>query len=221
MATTISQGFARLKSNLEITDPQTETVSGRQNAVRKAVEDEMTVLDSFLTGSYSRSTLIAPLSQADVDIFVVLDSSYFERNGQASLVDKVKRVLKKTYPNTPDISRNGQAVTITFSDFVVDVVPGFCRNGGGFLIPNSQGGTWIETDPKKHVSISSQKNSAHDQMLVPLIKMLKCIINPENYSSSGNTTNSLNPAHLSRIRGTNPLYHPGQRVWFLKSSRVQ
>jgi tRNA nucleotidyltransferase (CCA-adding enzyme) len=74
MATTISQGFAQLKSNLEITDPQTETVSGRQNAVRKAVEDEMTVLDSFLTGSYSRSTLIAPLSQADVDIFVVLDT---------------------------------------------------------------------------------------------------------------------------------------------------
>jgi hypothetical protein len=33
------------------------------------VSSEMEVLDSFLTGSYRRSTMIAPLSQADIDIF--------------------------------------------------------------------------------------------------------------------------------------------------------
>jgi len=48
---------------------------------------------------------------ADVDVFVVLDKSYYQESGQASLLDKVKRVLKRTYPNTPEISRNGQAVT--------------------------------------------------------------------------------------------------------------
>jgi small multidrug resistance pump len=34
-----------------------------------------------------------------------------------------------SYPKTPDISRNGQAVMITFTDFKVDVVPAFYRNG--------------------------------------------------------------------------------------------
>jgi len=174
MATTVKQGFKTLKSNLEITDLQQGTVSTRQKNVRKAVEAELTVLSSFLTGSYSRSTMIAPLSEADIDVFTVLDPSYHEANGQASLLDKVKRVLKKTY-KTPEISRNGQAVTITFLDFIVDVVPAFHRKGGGYLIPSTYGGgLWIATDPKKHVDISSSANAAHNGDLVPLIKMIKC-----------------------------------------------
>ena len=34
------------------------------------------ILDDFLTGSYARSTMIAPLTEADIDVFVVLDSGY-------------------------------------------------------------------------------------------------------------------------------------------------
>lgn len=111
MATTTNQSFQQLKANLEITGLQQQTVSTRQQNVRDAVAAGLTVLDSFLTGSYRRSTMIAPLKEADIDVLVVLDSSYFSQGGQASLLDKVKTTLKKTYPTTPNISRNGQAVT--------------------------------------------------------------------------------------------------------------
>lgn len=174
MATTILQSFSTFKSNLEITGLQQGTVSTRQTNVRDAVKEELTVLDSFLTGSYSRSTMIAPLSEADIDIFVVLSSDYYEKDGQAKLLDKVKTVVKKTYTKTPNISRNGQAVTITFNDFVVDVVPAFNRKGGGYLIPNSAIGKWIATDPKAHVRIMSEHNKKHNGNLVPLVKMIKC-----------------------------------------------
>lgn len=142
MATTIPQAFAKLRENLEITDLQASTVSTRQQSVREVLDAGMKVLDSFLTGSYSRSTMIAPLSEADVDIFVVLNAEYYhhynaQNGGQAGLLDLVKRTLRRTYTQTPDISRNGQAVTIRFTDLTVDVVPGFYREGGGFLIPNS------------------------------------------------------------------------------------
>lgn len=173
MAKTILESFRELKAKLEITELQQSTVSTRQQNVRKAVENEFDVLDSFLTGSYSRHTMIAPLKEADIDVFVVLDRSYHREDGQANLLDKLKRVLKKTYPNTPDISRNGQAVTIQFTDFVVDVVPAFYRKGGGYLIPNSVGQTWIATDPQKHIAIMSSANKAHNGDLVPLIKMIK------------------------------------------------
>lgn len=173
MATTIKQGFEILKQNLEITDLQAGTVSTRQQNVRDAVVSELSVHEDFLTGSYKRNTMIAPLSEADIDIFVVLDSKYYDTNGQANLLDRVKRVLKNTYPKTPKISRNGQAVTITFTDFKVDVVPAFYRNGGGYLIPDSILGRWIPTDPKKHVEIWSNANKAHNGDLVPLIKMIK------------------------------------------------
>lgn len=173
MAKTIKQSFSDFKSNLEITGLQKSTVSTRQENVRDAVEKEMNVLDSFLTGSYSRSTMISPLSEADIDIFIVLDPKYYEANGQASLLDKVKRVLRKTYTKTPEISRNGQAVTITFTDFVVDVVPAFYRQGGGYLIPNSKTSSWIATNPKVHVELMSNENASHNGDLVPCVKMIK------------------------------------------------
>jgi hypothetical protein len=122
--------------------------------------------------------MIAPLSDADVDIFAVLDVKYYhhyngQNGGQAGLLDLVKRTLKKTYTRTPDISRNGQAVTIRFDDFKVDVAPAFYRQGGGFLIPNSIRQSWISTEPKKHVDIMSTSNSSHNGDMVPLVKMIK------------------------------------------------
>ena len=101
MATTITASFQKLKENLEITGLQASTVSTRQNNVRDVVKKDLSVLDSFLTGSYSRSTLIAPLKEADIDVFVVLDSKYFhhynngQNGGQAGLLDLLKRTLRK------------------------------------------------------------------------------------------------------------------------------
>jgi len=172
MARTTATAFLQLKERLEITTLQGATVATRQQNVRAALERELYVLDSFLTGSYARHTMIAPLSEADIDVFVVLDSRYFEPHGQANLLDRVRRVLLQTYATTPKISRNGQAVTITFNDFVVDVVPAFYRNGGGFLIPNSINKEWINTDPKTHVEVTNTANRA-DSNLVPTVKMIK------------------------------------------------
>src|SRR4051794_10410659 len=101
MATTIVASFQKLKENLEITDLQATTVSTRQQRVREAVEKEMTVLTSFLAGSYSRSTMIGPLSKSEIDIFIVLDPSYFEKYKPAALLDRARTVLLKTYTTTP------------------------------------------------------------------------------------------------------------------------
>lgn len=178
MAFTIQASFSKFKQNLEISDLQAGTVSTRQNSVREVVEEDLEVLDSFLSGSYMRNTLISPLKEADIDIFFVLDPKYYhhyngQNGGQSGLLDRVKNVLKRTYTNTPKISRNGQAVSITFTDFIVDVVPCFNRQGGGFLIPNSNSQTWISTNPKVHVSLSSDANKKHNFDFVPLVKMIK------------------------------------------------
>lgn len=173
MPTTIAQGFAKLQENLQITELQDVTVDTRQKNIREAVAKELTVLTSFVTGSYRRDTLIAPLAKADIDIIVILDPSYYTADGYANLLDRVKRVLKVTYPTTPEISRDGQAVTISFTDFKVDVVPAFHRKGGGYLIPDSVLKRWIESDPTQHVTIWNNANIVHLQQLVPVIRMIK------------------------------------------------
>ena len=178
MPTTAAESFSQFKSNLEVTDPQSSTLSTRQQSVRASLAGGMDVIDSFLTGSYARSTMIAPLSEADIDIFMVLDPKYYwhynnQNGGCAGLLDLAKRTLLKTYTRTPDISRNGHAVTIRFDDFIVDVVLGFNRTGGGYIMANSITNSWLETDPKKHVALMSDANKRHHGMLVPLIKMIK------------------------------------------------
>lgn len=173
MATTIQGGFEQLRANLEITGLQSSTVSTRQTNVRAAVERGFKVLTSFLAGSYARSTMIGPLKGADVDIFVVLDPKYHSENTPAGLLQKVRDALKQTYPTTPSISPNGQAVTITFTDFQVDVVPAFYRIGGGYLIPNANTGGWISTDPTVHAATLTEANKAHNGDLVPLVKMIR------------------------------------------------
>ncbi|MER8883007.1 SLATT domain-containing protein [Mesorhizobium sp. M0816] len=111
MATTVQQSFVQLKSNLEITGLQSETVSTRQSGVRDVIQAGMQVNDTFLTGSYARHTMICPLKEADIDIFCVLENKYFhwyngQNGGPPALLDFVKRTLLKTYTTTPSISRN-------------------------------------------------------------------------------------------------------------------
>jgi hypothetical protein len=141
--------------------------------VRAVIENDFTVVDSFLTGSYRRSTMIAPLKQADVDIFVVLDVKHYRENGKQALLDAVRKSLLRTYTQTPAVRPDGSAVTITFTDFKVDVVPAFHRKGGGYLIPSMELGRWISTDPKRHITIWTAANKAHNGTLIPLMKMAK------------------------------------------------
>lgn len=179
MATTVAAAFATLKRNLEITSLQAETVSTRQSEVRDAMEAGLSVLDSFLTGSYAKNTLIAPLARADIDIFIVLAPEYYQRYSPRDLLVETRKVLRLRYPRTPEISPDGQAVTIEFNDFKVDVVPSFYRNGGGFLIGDADKGQWIATDPKVHLDLMTRANSQHSGNLIPLIKMLKGWIRTE------------------------------------------
>jgi len=182
LPTTIAAGFTQLKQNLEISGLQKSVVSTRHTSVKNALAKEMDILNSFLAGSYPRHTMISPLAESDVDLFIILDSSYYSQFTPKNLLDKVRRELLKTYNKSPKVSRNGQAVTITFTDFVVDVVPCFNRRGGGNLICDSINDDWISTDPKSHASYISDQNLNHNGDLVPLIKMIKgWMENPETF----------------------------------------
>lgn len=87
MALTITQGFEQLRQNLEITGLQSETVSTRQQSVRSALDDGLNVLETFLTGSYRRNTMIAPLKEADVDIVAVMHPRRTRPRGLTNYAD--------------------------------------------------------------------------------------------------------------------------------------
>jgi len=173
MAKDIPDSFRIFQSNLEVSDLLYSRISSRQLLVRGALEEEMHVLHTFLSGSYSRKTMIAPLHESDIDIFAVLDPSHYSENGQADLLNQIKKVLHKTSVKAPQIHRNGHAVNLAFSDFTANVIPAFEKDGGGYIFPDSIENKWISTDPRSHVDLIADADSRHNGNLIPLIKMVK------------------------------------------------
>jgi predicted nucleotidyltransferase len=188
---TRDQSFERLRRNLELTGLQEQAVAKRQQNVREAVAAQLTVVD--------------------------VDRKYKD-HGARAVLELVRKALLVEFTRTPAISRNGQAVTITFSDFVVDVVPAFTRPwwawSEGWEICDSGSDSWITTNPTKHVEISSAANRAHGGHLVPRIKQLKAW-----NRTAGEPLRSFHLEALAwSIFGTSWLWNSGQK-WDWTSAR--
>ena len=104
-------------------------------------------------GSVGRGTAVDGTS--DVDLLYILppeEKSRFDSykgNGQSALLQDVKSILDKRYPQTV-IKGDGQAVVIDFSSkhYTIDLVPAFRCNNGPFDYPDTNdGGRWRTTNP--------------------------------------------------------------------------
>jgi len=167
---TVAQAFEVFKSALEITQPEQDAAKSSQVRLRAQLGGRLAILDDFLSGSYKRDTKIRPLT--DIDLFVVLDPGYFTY-GPAGVLRLVASHLRTSYPNSRLRVQN-RSVNLAFLRFGFDVVPAFCRQGGGFLIPSMKCNSWTSTDPKAHEKALSDANLACGGKLKPLIKMVKC-----------------------------------------------
>jgi hypothetical protein len=175
MSTAMEQAFQAFKSNLEITGLAADTVSERQRHVRKSIAKDFIVLDAFPSGSYRRKTMIAPLDEAAIEFCLVLDSRYYcrDQNGPMTLLERIKETLQKHCNAATAINSNGQAATLAFPDFDVDVVPAVPFQGSSYLIPDARRQRWVSTDPDKQIEIWTSANEMQGDKLIPLIKMIK------------------------------------------------
>lgn len=170
----VDDAFVNLRSQLEITKRESDLAKTRHEEIRDHVRTEWELEDDFLTGSYRRHTKTKKLK--DVDIFVVVKrdgaQGHLRDLGPSALLAELKRVLDKKYDN---VVIDRMACTVDFgSDDIVsfDVVPAFKRKAGGYEIPDTETG-WIETNPKLHHELTTEKNIACDEKWVPFVKMVK------------------------------------------------
>lgn len=106
-----------------------------------------------IVGSVGRGTAVDGCS--DLDVIFKMPKEEFSRydnregNGQSSLLQDVKNILKDKYPNT-DIKGDGQAVVISFTNkpYTIDLVPAFEQSDESFKYPDTNnGGSWKTTKP--------------------------------------------------------------------------
>ena len=171
----IDDAFDKLKTNLEITQTESDLAQTRHKLVREHIEDSWELVDHFLTGSYRRDTKTKKLK--DVDIFVVIDpegeQGYLAYGTGQDAVLALRDVLAERWD---DLDWDGNVVTVNYGDEDVasyEVAPVFERDGGGYLMPN--GVSWMATDPKEHANLVTAKNKDCDEKFVPFVKMVKGI----------------------------------------------
>lgn len=172
----VDDAFDNLRTTLEITDTEAALASQRQQAIRAHLDDHWDVDEDFLTGSYRRHTKTKRLQ--DVDIFIVLepDGSQGKYRDQApsAVLNALRDVLGLKWD---DVKVDRMAAVISYGDDVAsfEVVPAYGRDGGGYQIPDTKRGEWIDTDPAVHAEQSTAKNKACGEKFVPFVKMIKGI----------------------------------------------
>lgn len=179
MATTVRIAFEDYQTNLEITNRQTEVVGQRRKSVVDALAARLSLHStqpSLLIGSYDRRTLTRYLREGDVDVMVVLNhgvhKDWDNAAGTEKVLERFKAILDASHPSTVK-RRDRHCITMSFSEFRLDVVPAFQYNTGYYKIPDTYQRRWLDTDPIEFAARMTTVNKAMGNTFIPLVKMVK------------------------------------------------
>ncbi|GGN67259.1 SMODS domain-containing nucleotidyltransferase [Oceanobacillus indicireducens] len=153
--------------------------NGHEN-LRKYLKEDDTFekyhVSDFLSGSYRRNTAIRPrmlngeLARPDVDIIVV--TNHTTEDEPQEVIDLLYDTLKVKYST---IRKQARSVGIETSKVDMDVVPIIAPDGmeGTLYIPDRKMEEWLETNPPKHTSWTTEVNNDSDGRFKPLVKLMK------------------------------------------------
>lgn len=143
----------------------------------------------YIVGSVGRNTAINNCSDLDLlfDLPIDVYKKYnaYESNGQSALLQDVKKVLEERYPRT-NLRGDGQVVVIEFSEYTVELVPGFKQSDDRFKYPDTHdGGSWKYTDPLKEQNECESVNESSNGIYYDFCHMMRGWKNNWNFKFPG------------------------------------
>lgn len=162
------------------TTRQGKTINERRERLEQILEEEMEIVESHQFGSFTRGTMVGPLTEdSDTDVMFVLsreEHGQWEQgeNGSRNCLRAVKRVLEKRYPNSK-VSIDRNVVSVKFHDFTMDVAPAFRDGTGGYKIPDTynKGRSWVRTNPRGYKQRFEAVNDARGGKLQKVARVAK------------------------------------------------
>lgn len=173
MALTVEASFNELLDRQGLTARQRSLALARIGEIRDYLSGQCVMAEPvFSIGSFARGTMCE--GERDIDLMMVLDvDTYWSRyqNDSSEFLYACRNTLAKKYTRT-DVSSKRVAVVLDFDEIRTEVVPGFLRRGGGYLIPDGAGG-WQATNPPYHTQLIAERDAAAGGRLKPVIKLMK------------------------------------------------
>lgn len=149
--------MAEFVERIKVAESDQESVDRHRRGIADALADKYGDPPVRQVGSHARGTALRGAS--DADYFVIMPRAKFQRDGERidsnKALEQVKGQMEGKYQRA-EMVRDGQAISIEFSDGKADVVPAIYdgpvsdKNGYPvYLIPDGTGG-WMRTSPDAH-----------------------------------------------------------------------
>ena len=177
---TIDQSFQKFLANLNPTDKQRERIQKTRDSIDAALfNDDRIFLNtqkqiSFLTGSYSRKTIIRPID--DIDLYVrVHYSKHAEGQSPMSILRLMASVIRRRYPNNTKVNIDAPCIVVKFLGYKFEIVPAveYSDHPDLYSVPAPGSKEWMDCYPNVPDRWLSTCNHTNNSLFIPLIKMLK------------------------------------------------
>lgn len=175
-----------LVREIEPTQTQKDGAKRSQNHLRSILSTgqmEPRILESYLSGSYSRDTAIYPLD--DVDIIFVIDPSFWKKQfniflgtsdfpDPSAVLGSFANAIRYRYP-VSSVFGQRRSVRLQLYHLDIDIVPAISdrRDPELIRIPDTRAQKWILSSPKRHSKNATNINKEQGGKFKPLVKLLK------------------------------------------------
>lgn len=170
----LTSDFKALASSIEPKAAHVAAAKAAQEKVRDQLcadpDSKDAVKDTFLSGSYARSTAINDIN--DVDVICILDIDHTITEPEVVLA-WLHGILGRYYSTT---KRQGRSIGVQGAKGVwLDIVPAspMSTTAGPLRIPDREASAWVATHPKGQIAAASDLNSATNGYFVPSVKLMK------------------------------------------------
>ena len=170
----LSGDFKTLVSSIEPGPQHVKDAKAAHEKVRERLrtddESKEAHKDTYLSGSYARSTAINDIK--DVDVICVLDIEKTITPPEVVLA-WIHAILARYYAET---KRQGRSIGVGAAKNVwLDIVPTcpMSTNDGPLWIPDREAHEWVQSHPKGQIAAAADQNKATAGYYVQVVKLMK------------------------------------------------
>lgn len=185
----VADTFSEFLDNLVIQNG--ETISLRYGELTAALnkkfrDTESKTANTLQVGSFGRKTGINGLSDLDM-LYIMPQGKWatYENGGQLKLLQDTRDAIKARYPSTT-VKVDRLVVTVTYTNFHVEVQPVFEQSDGSYKYPDTKGeASWKITKPREEMEELSTKDTEKNYNLKRLCKMARAWRNKHGLEMGG------------------------------------
>ena len=129
--------------------------------------------DTYLSGSYAKQTFIRPKKDSDgCDIDIIVETNHSIAVAPCNVLSELEGAIRERgcYQS---VRMQTHSVGIDMANFHLDVAPLVKDEDGLLYIGSKDNGEWKQTNPKEHLTWTTEVNQGFNGDYKPLVKIMK------------------------------------------------